>query len=68
MYFFLSPPIQSPAGWSSLEDDLPDIRERLGDLHYVFPPAPTIGLTINGGMSEFHLLLRFVEQSSRKSD
>ncbi|KAL3821650.1 hypothetical protein ACHAXA_006070 [Cyclostephanos tholiformis] len=40
----------SPAGWSSLEDDLPSIRERLGDVHYVFPPAPTIGLTINGGL------------------
>lgn len=39
----------SPAGWSSLEDDLPDIRDRLGEVHYVFPPAPTINLSINGG-------------------
>ncbi|KAL3777493.1 hypothetical protein ACHAW5_000559 [Stephanodiscus triporus] len=30
-----------PAGWSSLEDDLPDIRRRLGDVHYVFPAPPS---------------------------
>mmetsp|Transcript_33881 Transcript_33881/g.73306 ORF Transcript_33881/g.73306 Transcript_33881/m.73306 type:complete len:261 (-) Transcript_33881:414-1196(-) len=41
----------SPAGWSHLEDELPSIRKNLGkDVHYVFPPAPTVGLTINGGM------------------
>lgn len=41
----------TPAGWSSLERQLPSINERLGkNVHYVFPPAPTISLTINGGM------------------
>ena len=41
----------SPAGWSSLQRTLPSIRPNLGrDVHYIFPPAPTIGLTINGGM------------------
>mmetsp|Transcript_17576 Transcript_17576/g.31802 ORF Transcript_17576/g.31802 Transcript_17576/m.31802 type:complete len:257 (+) Transcript_17576:78-848(+) len=41
----------TPAGWSSLQFQLPSIRKNLGeDVHYVFPPAPTIGLTINGGM------------------
>jgi hypothetical protein len=44
------------------------MRERLGDVHYVFPPAPTIGLSINGGMSEFNFLLRFVEHRRRTSD
>lgn len=40
----------SPAGWSSLEYQLPSLRPSLGkDVHYVFPPAPTIGITINGG-------------------
>jgi len=39
----------SPAGWSSLEYDLPEIRKSLAEVHYVFPPAPTIGLSINGG-------------------
>ena len=40
----------SPAGWSSLEYKLPSIQPRLKDIAYVFPPAPTIELTINGGM------------------
>jgi len=42
----------TPAGWSSLEYQLPSIRKTLGgeNVHYVFPPAPTIGITINGGM------------------
>ncbi|KAL7542012.1 hypothetical protein ACHAXR_011444 [Thalassiosira sp. AJA248-18] len=41
----------SPAGWSSLEGQLPRLRKKLGqDVHYVFPPAPTVGITINGGM------------------
>lgn len=40
----------TPAGWSSLEYQLPTIRESLRDVHYVFPPAPTVGITINGGM------------------
>lgn len=41
----------SPAGWSFLEGELPSIRKSIGklDITYVFPPAPTIGLTINGG-------------------
>lgn len=48
---------QTPAGWSSLEYQLPSIRKCLGEIHYVFPPAPTIGLTINGGMGESFYLL-----------
>eukprot|EP00956_Cyclotella_meneghiniana_P006170 scaffold8062_cov71-Cyclotella_meneghiniana.AAC.10 len=41
----------TPAGWSSLQRQLPSIRPKLGvDVHYIFPPAPTISLTINGGM------------------
>jgi lysophospholipase-2 len=41
----------TPAGWSSLQRNLPSIRPRLGvDVHYVFPPAPTVSITINGGM------------------
>ena len=41
----------TPAGWSSLQHNLPSIRPKLGmDVHYVFPPAPTIAITINGGM------------------
>lgn len=40
----------TPAGWSHLETMLPSMRSRLKDITYVFPPAPTIGLTINGGM------------------
>lgn len=40
----------SPAGWSSLENQLPSIRKSLGEnVHWVFPPAPTIGISINGG-------------------
>ena len=39
----------TPAGWSSLEYQLPSLKPSLGqDVHYVFPPAPTIGITING--------------------
>ena len=41
----------TPAGWSSLQRNLPSIRPKLGmDVHYVFPPAPTVSITINGGM------------------
>jgi lysophospholipase-2 len=42
----------TPSGWSSLQQTLPSIKPRLSpdNIHYVFPPAPTIGLTINGGM------------------
>lgn len=40
----------SPAGWSALERQLPSLQPRLAGIRYVFPPAPTIGLSINGGM------------------
>lgn len=40
----------TPAGWSSLQQTLPSIKPRLGNIEYIFPPAPTIGITINGGM------------------
>jgi lysophospholipase-2 len=42
----------SPAGWSSLEHSLPSLNPSLkqSEVAYVFPPSPTIGLTINGGM------------------
>lgn len=40
----------TPAGWSSLEQQLPQLIPRLGALEYVFPPAPTIPISINGGM------------------
>mmetsp|Transcript_12453 Transcript_12453/g.36711 ORF Transcript_12453/g.36711 Transcript_12453/m.36711 type:complete len:258 (-) Transcript_12453:1493-2266(-) len=40
----------TPAGWSSLQHTLPQMKERLKDIEYVFPPAPTVGITINGGM------------------
>lgn len=40
----------TPAGWSSLENQLPQIDSNLSNLHYVFPPAGEIPLTINGGM------------------
>ena len=39
----------TPAGWSSLEQMLPSIKPRLANVKYVFPPAPTIPITINGG-------------------
>lgn len=41
----------TPAGWSSLEQTLPAMRPKLQDIAYVFPPAPTIPISINGGMS-----------------
>jgi lysophospholipase II len=40
----------SPAGWSSLALSLPRMKPRLQNVEYVFPPAPTIALSINGGM------------------
>jgi predicted esterase len=40
----------SPAGWSSLATSLPRLKPRLQNVEYVFPPAPTIALSINGGM------------------
>lgn len=38
-------------GWSSLEQMLPAICPRLGSdsIHYAFPQAPVIGITLNGG-------------------
>mmetsp|Transcript_1494 Transcript_1494/g.2203 ORF Transcript_1494/g.2203 Transcript_1494/m.2203 type:complete len:268 (+) Transcript_1494:80-883(+) len=39
----------TPAGWSSLEDMLPSIKPRLKQVKFVFPPSPTIPITINGG-------------------
>ena len=41
----------TPSGWSNLEQSLPRLQPRLNskDVKYVFPPAPTIPLTINGG-------------------
>uniref|UniRef100_A0A7S3VGP4 Phospholipase/carboxylesterase/thioesterase domain-containing protein n=1 Tax=Chaetoceros debilis TaxID=122233 RepID=A0A7S3VGP4_9STRA len=41
----------TPAGWSSLQDQLPSIEPSLSNLKYVFPPAPTIPISINGGMT-----------------
>lgn len=40
----------SPAGWSHLEQILPELRPKLSNLEYVFPAAPTIPISINGGM------------------
>lgn len=40
----------TPAGWSQLQFMLPSMKPALKDITYVFPPAPTIGITINGGM------------------
>jgi len=39
-------------GWSSLEQMIPSICPRLSSdyIHYAFPQAPTIGITLNGGM------------------
>lgn len=39
----------TPAGWSSLEDQLPSLRPELKNTRYEFPAAPTIPITINGG-------------------
>jgi len=41
----------TPQGWSSLETMLPSIAPRLSQLTYVFPAAPTIPISINGGMT-----------------
>lgn len=40
----------SPAGWSHLKSMLPSMKPRLKEITYIFPAAPTIGITINGGM------------------
>lgn len=39
----------TPAGWSELEEWLPSMRPRLSQLEYVFPAAPIISISINGG-------------------
>jgi lysophospholipase-2 len=44
----------TPTGWSSLQSTLPSLRPSLAPtamkFEYVFPPAPIIASTINGGM------------------
>jgi predicted esterase len=40
----------TPSGWSSLQRQLPLLEPRLANIRYVFPHAPTIPLSINGGM------------------
>ena len=40
----------TPAGWSHLQRSLPKLQPRLSNLEYVFPAAPTIPISINGGM------------------
>lgn len=39
----------TPAGWSMLQFQLPALKTKLSDILYVFPPAPTVSITINGG-------------------
>ena len=43
----------TPRGWSNLEQTLPRLKPNLdsSNIKYVFPAAPTIPITINGGMS-----------------
>jgi len=41
----------SPAGWSSLEEQMPNLQPSLANLKYVFPQSPTIPISINGGMT-----------------
>jgi len=40
-----------PEGWSSLESQLPTIKPSLSKLTYVFPKAPNIPISVNGGMT-----------------
>jgi lysophospholipase-2 len=40
----------TPAGWSSLQQQLPLLRHSLKEMKQIFPHAPTIDSTINGGM------------------
>ena len=39
----------TPAGWSDLQNILSSLKPRLAQLEYVFPAAPTIPISINGG-------------------
>lgn len=41
----------TPAGWSDLKRSLPTYHSRLSGIEYVFPAAPTIPITINGGVT-----------------
>lgn len=41
----------TPAGWSSLQSALPRLQSSLQHLQMVFPAAPTIPISINGGMT-----------------
>ena len=40
----------TPAGWSSLATVLPQLQPCLSSVEYVFPAAPTLPISINGGM------------------
>lgn len=39
----------SPSGWSILQKQLPTLQPRLSTIKYIFPPAPILPLSINGG-------------------
>lgn len=41
----------TPLGWSSLENQLPELQPNLSKLEYIFPASPTIPISINGGMT-----------------
>ena len=49
MLIFLHGLGDTPVGWSGIEDALPSMEPKLGALEFMFPPAPTIPITINGG-------------------
>jgi lysophospholipase-2 len=38
-----------PHGWKALQRQLPALRPRLAQLEYIFPAAPVIPISINGG-------------------
>ena len=40
----------TPYGWSEIQYLLPEMKPRLDSIKYVFPPAPKMPITINGGM------------------
>ena len=40
----------TPSGWKAIQRQLPSIEPSLSNVEYVFPHAPTIPITINGGM------------------
>ncbi|GKY90816.1 hypothetical protein MPSEU_000054400 [Mayamaea pseudoterrestris] len=39
----------SPSGWSHLQRSLAQLRPRLAELTYIFPAAPMVAISINGG-------------------